>query len=285
MLLLPWNLVEARPQSRSIAENVAKARRAFLISIGGFHGKLNPRTGHSLYETFVLPILLYGCESWILSHPLISVLEKFQSEIGRRILRLSRFHSDIAPVIGLHLPSIKARVLMRKLTFLAKLISSNDSNLSARVFRTLCSDNVYDIGLVHQCQFLANEIGVASVLARCLEHPDISPTIVRSSRLEILRLDWSTTLENARTHLSVKHLVCSTKVASSWGRIWDLALDHGAKGTCLFQHLFSSLCRPVFGERKCPHCEGTIPHEQTFFGHLCDHHIDFDADALPRSYP
>ncbi len=48
----------------------------------------------------------------------------------------------------------------------------------------------------------------------------------------------------------------------------------------------SSICSApsvVFGERKCPHCEGTIPHEQTFFGHLCDHHIDFDVDALPRT--
>ena len=30
-------------------------------------------------------------------------LEKFQAEIGRRLLGISRYHADLAPLIGLHL--------------------------------------------------------------------------------------------------------------------------------------------------------------------------------------
>ena len=39
-------------------------------------------------------------------------------------------------------------------------------------------------------------------------------------------------------------------------------------GTRLFQWLFSSLCRPVFGDRVCPLCEREIPSHQNYFDHL-----------------
>ena len=50
---------------RSVEENVPKARRALfgLGSIGSFQGVLNPLTGLSVFEVFVIPILLYGCET------------------------------------------------------------------------------------------------------------------------------------------------------------------------------------------------------------------------------
>ena len=64
---------------KSVKERVHQARRAFfaLWSIGAFHGKLNPLTGQSLFKTFVVPILLYGCETWILSEQHIRILESF----------------------------------------------------------------------------------------------------------------------------------------------------------------------------------------------------------------
>ena len=64
-------------------ECIHKARRAFfaLGNIGAFHGKLNPLTGRSLFETFVVPTMLYGCETWILSDSHYSTLESLQAEM------------------------------------------------------------------------------------------------------------------------------------------------------------------------------------------------------------
>ena len=58
--------------ARSVEECIDKARRSFfaLGSIVAFHGRLNPLTGRSLFETFVIPTLLYGCETWILTESL-----------------------------------------------------------------------------------------------------------------------------------------------------------------------------------------------------------------------
>ena len=63
---------------KSVEENIAKAHRAFfaLGSIGCFQGKTNPMTSKSVFETFVIPSLLYRCETWILTNVLIIKLEK-----------------------------------------------------------------------------------------------------------------------------------------------------------------------------------------------------------------
>ena len=63
-------------------------------------------------------------------------------------------------------------------------------------------------------------------------------------------------------------------VAASWCSHWDRALDLGTKGTRLFQCLFSSLCRPVFGDRVCPLCEREIPSQQNYFDHLNSDHLN-----------
>ena len=60
---------------KSIEDNISKARRAFfsLGSIGAYRGALNPLSGRSLFSTFVLPILLYGSENWILTESLLTI--------------------------------------------------------------------------------------------------------------------------------------------------------------------------------------------------------------------
>ena len=59
-----------------------------------------------------------------------AILESFQEEIGRHILKFSRFHSALAVHVLLQGPSVQTRVLMRKLIFL-------EHDIVRHVFRTL----------------------------------------------------------------------------------------------------------------------------------------------------
>ncbi len=79
--------------TKAVDEAIKKARRTFFSygAMGAFQGKLNPIT---IYETCAVPILLYGCENWILTDSQLDLLEAFQGEIGKRILKLPRFHSS-----------------------------------------------------------------------------------------------------------------------------------------------------------------------------------------------
>ena len=58
--------------NKSVEENINKARRAFfaLGAIEVFQGKCNPLTARSLFTTFVMPILVYGRESWFITEPI-----------------------------------------------------------------------------------------------------------------------------------------------------------------------------------------------------------------------
>ncbi len=74
---------------RSVQENVIKARKAFFAfgRIEAFQGHLNPLSANSIYESCVIPILLYGSDTWLLDSTTIHQLDRFQNEIGRRILK------------------------------------------------------------------------------------------------------------------------------------------------------------------------------------------------------
>ena len=199
--------------TKSVEECIHKARRAFfaLGSIGAFHGRLNPLTGHSLFETFVVPTMLYGCETWILSDSHYSTLESLQAEIGKRILRISKYHSNLGVLIGLHWPSIRARILIRKLNFLAKLLDGCDS-LSAQVFRTLACDDVYNVSLVQQCRSLEQLFGT-NFLQLCLGNPSEACSIVNKAKTDILAKDWEHTVHRTNSHPSLAIVSATDEIA------------------------------------------------------------------------
>ena len=108
-----WNrFLSAKP---AVKDNTARARRQFfaLGSTGCYLGHSNPLTAISVVESCIFPTLLYGAENWILNEEAIKLLENFQAEIGRRILRLSKRHSQLSVLLAIALswPSMKARVL------------------------------------------------------------------------------------------------------------------------------------------------------------------------------
>ena len=150
--------------SNWIDSNIKKARSAFFARGKDlFLGKLNPLSARSIIECCIMPILMYGSESWILNSTLLSKLESFQAELGKRILRLHHSSSNHGCRIVLHWPSMCARVLCSKLAFLLKLLQGVDS-LSSQVFRSLATSDVESIQLVRQCRYLESCFGSNNIL-------------------------------------------------------------------------------------------------------------------------
>ena len=126
------------------------------------------------------------------------ILESFQAEIGKRILRISKYHTNTSTLIGLHWPTVKARILLRKLGFLAKLLSS-ESGISTQVFRSLSTNNVYESSLVQQCRLLEQHFDT-NYLGVCLENSTDAARAIQEAKTDILRKDWNRTVREARTH-------------------------------------------------------------------------------------
>ena len=99
--------------SKSIDENIYKARRAFFCygSIGAFQGDLNPLSSKAIIDTCVMPMLLFGSENWILSDSLMYKIEIFLGELSKRALKWPKHHYNTYAVLILDMESIRCRIL------------------------------------------------------------------------------------------------------------------------------------------------------------------------------
>ena len=147
--------------AKSVEANIEKAMKAFFAAgaIGAYQGTLNPLSSISLFNTCIVPTLLYGSQNWMLTEQTIARLETFQSQMGKRILKMPKHYANLLSRVTLLLPSTRVQILIRKLHFLAHLLTNNDNTLGPTTFRTLAMCSVDDISLVQQCRWLESQDG------------------------------------------------------------------------------------------------------------------------------
>ena len=140
--------------SHAIQIRVQKARRAFFQygSIYAFRGKLSLLSCSSIVETCILPILFYGVENWVMSPESIQMLESFQGEIAKSILRLPKWYSNTAAIIALGWNTLHSVCTIRKLKFLHR-VTTNQESICHRVFSATV-DDVESLSLVRECREL-----------------------------------------------------------------------------------------------------------------------------------
>ena len=197
----------------------------------------------------------------------IQALEKFQCEIGRKILKLSKYCANYVIRIGLHWPAVATRILLRKLTFLSKLLSNYKDKMSSPIFISLAIEDMYNISVVQQCKMLEATLAT-NIVDECLSNPYNAPEIVPINKKLLLKRDYEQLLSSAMSHPSV-YPVAQIAQTVSWRRVWDNALDYGVKGTKCVQYVLRELCRPTFGENLCYLCKNKI---SCFSTHLFDCH-------------
>ena len=228
-----------------------------------------------MVETCVIPTLLYGAENWILDEGCLQLLERFQGEIGRRILKLTRYHSTLAVRIGLSLPSVTSRILLLKLSFLCHLLSSENESFATKAFKTIASQDVYDLSLVKQCIFLDSKLKTTCT-AQILNDINCASSCLGVVKKAIASTDRRVLLEESRKHQSV-----SLASEINWLRVWEAARDKGAFWTNIAQTFYKLLTRPLFGERTCQLCDAPIQEDISFFSHLTQNHASRSMD-IPK---
>ena len=266
--------------------------------IDAFQGLLNPLSALGIFKTCVLPILLYGCETWLLDLTSVKLLESFQYEIGRKILKLPKWYSGTAIRLCLELPSIASLVLVRKLKFLSKLlIKDTSTNLSSQILTAGLITDPLGVSIVQQCRLLEHHLGLeSSALDECLMEPDTADYVAMKSKDTILDFDRNQLLSKAKGHptanligaiTTINNIIfflvdsSSLEVSSeiSWLRIWDEALDHGPKGTSTLQKIIRVLAHPCGESIHCFLCGQ--PFDTSFLTHIhSDHPISSQLSVL-----
>ncbi len=100
-----------------------------------------------------MPVLHYGSENWILTENLLDRLEAFQAKLVKRALKCPKYLSNTAAVTVLDVPSMRCRILERKLAFLHRVMSGRSSQLSCLVKEIFC-DRISSLCLVKACREL-----------------------------------------------------------------------------------------------------------------------------------
>ena len=152
-------------------------------------------------------------------------LKTFRGRLQIREIRENKDPRNISAIryandavrIGLHWPTVATRILMRKLTFLSKLLSNTEDNMNSRIFTTMAMDDVYSITIVQQCIMLKALLSM-NITIQCLQCPSESVAIIRSSKKLLLGKDYDLLLSSALTHPSVEPIARITSVVL-WKRI------------------------------------------------------------------
>ena len=265
---------------RSVQENITKARKAFFAfgRIEAFQGHLNPLSAISIFESCVILILLYGCDTWLLSSTTLLLLDQFQNEIGRRILKLQKNASGKVTRLCLNFKSMACCILLRKLSFLGKLLESRQRTISSAIFTSATISDPSEVSIVQQCKMLESRLSV-QIVDDCLSHPDAAPAIVRSEKSTIIDADMGSLIISALHHPSACHIATNaTKI--SWNYLWNLALDRGTNSTSQLQRIVHHLSRPTFPGFVCSLCQ--LPVDTSWITHICTSH-DVTLDSLSLS--
>ena len=106
---------------------------------GCFPGQLNPLSSRSLIESCVIPVLMYGSESWTLSKTLLNKLESFQAEVGKRILKFPKSTSNTIPLLALNLPTMCAHILCSKISYLLRICNDQEFILKSQTFNAVAA--------------------------------------------------------------------------------------------------------------------------------------------------
>jgi len=126
---------------------------------------------------------------------------------------------------GFHWPSVRCRILIRKLGYLAKLLSSDDK-LSAQVIHTLVAEDVYNVSLIQQCRSLEQHLG-CNYVQLGLQDSSVAHLTIQDAKNEIISSEWKHTLSLAHSHPSLNVFTTSESIASSCDCFWDEALEYG----------------------------------------------------------
>ena len=253
--------------SRSVEEKNQKARRAFFHfgSIGVFQGDIGPLSSREVIESCVMPVLLYGSENWIMTEALMQRLEAFQGELAKRVLKWPKHHSNTAAIATLDVPTMKCRVLVRKLGFLKRVMERDIDSLSGCVVLAL-SKEVNSICLVRECRELEECFGTRFAEAILSKNA----CSLREIKKVIMEVDKTKILERCGEKAP---MIAKMAVCPGWAKLWDHALDLGWKAVLGLQMVSRAMSHHGRGDHPCHMCEDKTPlKEDSVLDHILSVH-------------
>ena len=212
----------------------------------------------------MMPVLLYGSENWILTEALLKKLEAFQGELVKRVLKWPKHHSNTAAIATLDVPTMKCRVLVRKLGFLKRVMGRDADSLSRCVVLALCNE-VDSICLVRECRELEESFGTRFTEAITSKNS----CCLRQMKKVIMDVDRRRMLERCEEKAP---MIAKVAECPGWARLRDHALDLGWKAVVGLQMVSRAMSHHGRGDHPCPLCDDPTLLEDGVLDHILNVH-------------
>ena len=223
----------------------------------------------SVINTCVMPILLYGCENWILTEMSVQKLESFLGWMAKKALKWPLHFSNTAALVVLGLETMKSRILIRKLCFLLHLLSGEENGVAVSTMRALL-DDPDEVCIVKECR----DLEVVYNLRLSYELlSDPHSVHVQDIKKNVLQADKALLLDRC---LAKAPLIAEVvKRGGSWPALWDSVRHAGSRHTTGLQHLSRLLAHHGRGSKPCPRCE-----EKPAGGDLTEHVLTIHKEDI-----
>ena len=172
-----------------------------------------------------MPVLLYGCENWVVTEGLLSKLEKCLAGMVKRALKWPRHLSSTAAVTVLDVPSVRSRLLVKKLGYLKRVLVDDAVGVGAAVMRSMV-DDAEELCLVKECREL--EEGFGTNFVDELLCGDAEFVSMKEVKERIAVLDREKRCEKCREKAP---LIAEVEEGGGWLQLWSYALDLGQRHT------------------------------------------------------
>ena len=122
--------------------------------------------------------------------------------------------------------------------------------------------------IVQECLSLEGKLNCHGATDNVLNSKTAQKEIKKSI---LIKVDWETCLSEATQHNSTA-VAASIYHSASWLRLWDMALDHGPRGTAALQALYRRLTRPRIGDLNvCSICKTELSEYFEHYTHSAIH--------------
>ena len=197
------------------------------------------------------------------------MLECFQGEIAKRILKLPKWYSNTEAIVALGWNSLHSVCTIRKLRFLQRVMT-NEESICHRAFSAMV-DDMEALSLVRECRELeeryksnfTSDILSANELADGLN-------IIRNAHKIVNRKEQLLLLQKVSKHQFVH------KIAEcvGWKKLWDHALSHGPSVIKGMKNLVRVITD--HSPSKCPLCDTAHLDKPTLAEHVITNHTKSD---------
>ena len=219
---------EEKENACNVEERISLARRTgYALMKSGFHGSngVGPKVSYKIYQSYIIPRLLYSMEVLNLNKTEIKMLNNFHVNLLRRIQSLPTRTALPAVHLLLGALPLEAELHKRHLSLLYSIVNSNNQTFHQLLRRSIVFCEDQPGSFLHRVKMILEKYGLPSIEQLIQEHP--TKLQWKRQTKSALADYWTRTLINEGTTRSTLQHCCLDRLEiGKVHRVWNSVMPN-----------------------------------------------------------